>query len=92
MRPFVEIKDLTIRFPEGNSSFEAVKHVSFQIREGEILGVVGESGSGKSTIARTVLGINRDYTGEIMLKDQHPQMVFQDPFGSLNPAKPHIRL
>ena len=66
---------------------QALSDVSFSIKKGEIVGLVGESGSGKSTIARTVLGINRDYTGEIMLKDQHPQMVFQDPFGSLNPAK-----
>ena len=74
MRPFVEIKDLTIRFPEGNSSFEAVKHVSFQIREGEILGVVGESGSGKSMSALALMGLLKKEAeipnGEILFRGQ----------------------
>ena len=50
MEPLVEIKNLSIRFPEGNSTFEAVKGISFSIGKGEIVGVVGESGSGKSKI------------------------------------------
>ena len=45
MEPLVEIKNLSIRFPEGNSTFEAVKGISFSIGKGEIVGVVGESGS-----------------------------------------------
>ena len=54
---------------------------------GECVGLVGESGSGKSTIARTLLGINKNYEGTITHAEEHPQMVFQDPFGSLNPSK-----
>lgn len=57
MKPLVEIKDLTISFPEGRTTFEAVKGISFDIREGEILGVVGESGSGKSMSALALMGL-----------------------------------
>ena len=55
--------------------------------EGEVLAIAGESGSGKSTLARAIVGINKDYTGEIWQKYGSPQMVFQDPYSSLNPAK-----
>lgn len=61
--------------------------VSFEIKEGEILGLVGESGSGKSTLAKTILNINRDYDGHIEKKSDAISMIFQDPYGSLNPAK-----
>lgn len=61
--------------------------VSFSMREGEIRGLVGESGSGKSTLVKTLLGINKEYNGEITHHSTLPQMVFQDPYGSLNPSK-----
>ena len=61
--------------------------VSFEIRRGEILGLVGESGCGKSTLARAILGIEKDITGTIIHKTYRPQMVFQNPYGSLNPYK-----
>ena len=52
------------------------------------MGIVGESGCGKSTLAKTIVGLNRDFTGTMAMdKTVHPQMVFQDPFGSLNPAR-----
>ena len=57
MEPLVEIKNLSIRFPEGNSTFEAVKDISFSIGKGEIVGVVGESGSGKSMSALALMGL-----------------------------------
>lgn len=70
----VEIKNLSIQFPEGDTSFEAVKDVSFQIQEGEILGVVGESGSGKSMSALALMGLlSRDAvvaSGEILFRGQ----------------------
>ncbi len=61
--------------------------VSFELRRGEILGLVGESGCGKSTLARAILGIEKDITGTITHKTYRPQMVFQNPYGSLNPYK-----
>ncbi len=66
---------------------QILHQVSFSMKEGEVLGLVGESGSGKSTLVKTILGINKDYTGKIMHTSERPQMVFQDPYGSLNPAK-----
>lgn len=64
-----------------------LKDVSFEMEEGEILGLVGESGCGKSTLVKTILSMVKDYEGEIHCTDIHPQMIFQDPFGSLNPSK-----
>ena len=66
--------------------FHAVKDVSFSIEQGEIMGLVGESGCGKSTLSKAILGM-QPYTGEILHYTKRPQMVFQDPYGSLNPAK-----
>lgn len=66
---------------------QILKDVSFSMRQGEILGLVGESGCGKSTLAKTILHMIDDYEGTISVNDPHPQMVFQDPYGSLNPMK-----
>ena len=63
-----------------------VKDVSFDLHRGEILGLVGESGCGKSTLSKAILGM-LPYQGEIIHYSRRPQMVFQDPYGSLNPAK-----
>ena len=61
--------------------------VNLNVYQGEILGLVGESGCGKSTLSKAILGLHTDYEGEIIHYTNRPQMVFQDPFGSLNPAK-----
>ncbi|PCI87280.1 MAG: ABC transporter ATP-binding protein [Hyphomicrobiales bacterium] len=79
---------------------DAVKDVNFNIKEGETFGIVGESGSGKSTIARMVTGLYKPYKGavkflgkeisaishtpEVLPYRRQMQMVFQDPFSSLN--------
>ncbi|WP_026522442.1 ABC transporter ATP-binding protein [Butyrivibrio sp. VCB2001] len=70
-----------------NKKIQALHDVSVSMQEGEVLAIAGESGSGKSTLARAIVGINKDYTGEIWQKYKSPQMVFQDPYSSLNPAK-----
>ena len=60
--------------------------ISFDVRDGEIFGIVGESGCGKSTLSRTILGMNPLYDGSIVHNNKKPQMIFQDPYSSLNPA------
>ena len=74
-------------FSHKDRKIQALFDVSFSMEEGEVLAIAGESGSGKSTLARAIVGINKDYTGEIIEKYESPQMVFQDPYSSLNPAK-----
>lgn len=68
------------------SSKQVLRNINLRMKQGEILGVVGESGSGKSTLAKVILGIVRDYQGEVIHYSPRPQMVFQDPYSSLNPA------
>ncbi|MFT4133925.1 dipeptide ABC transporter ATP-binding protein [Labrys sp. (in: a-proteobacteria)] len=88
---------------KAEGTLQALDRVSFALREGEILGVVGESGSGKSTIGRIVVGLDRPDEGQVRLGNNvyaHAgamtlagqqrsaiQMVFQDPYGSLNPRR-----
>lgn len=74
-------------FLRKKNKIQALHDVSVNMEEGEVLAIAGESGSGKSTLARAIVGINKDYTGEIWQKYDRPQMVFQDPYSSLNPAK-----
>ena len=90
----LEVKGLSVRYEDRSlfgkkTSFQALTDVSFEVRRGEILGLVGESGCGKSTLSKAILGMldRATVTGEIRHFTPRPQMVFQDPFGSLNPAK-----
>jgi microcin C transport system ATP-binding protein len=53
--PLVDVRDLSVRFTAGPTSFDAVKHVSFKIAKGEIVALVGESGSGKTVSALSIL-------------------------------------
>ena len=79
---------------------KAVDGVSFQLHESETLGLVGESGCGKSTLGRCVLQLYRATAGHVFFGDtdltdlsgdelrpfrKHFQMIFQDPYDSLNP-------
>ncbi|MBQ8264681.1 MAG: ABC transporter ATP-binding protein [Oscillospiraceae bacterium] len=64
----------------------AVSNVSFSLEKGEILGLVGESGCGKSSLSKAILGMI-PHSGEIIHHTPRPMMVFQDPYGSLNPSK-----
>ena len=64
---------------------QVVFDASFDIHEGEMLGLVGGSGCGKSSLGKAILHINNDIDGEIIHYSDKPQMIFQDPKGSLNP-------
>lgn len=83
----VYYRDRTRLFGQEQSLKQVLYDVSFTIHEGEILGLCGESGCGKSTLSKTITGIIRDFSGELYLRDGQPQMVFQDPYSSLNPSK-----
>ena len=117
MPPILEVKDLHVRFPvfggvllRRTGEVHAVKGVSFELNQGETLGLVGESGSGKTTVGRAIINIlsamspDVEITGRILyhhasrVVDLAPlgrnamrpyrsdiQMIFQDPYSSLNP-------
>ena len=90
----LEVKNLSVEYQDSTlfgkkTTFKALDDVSFHVNKGEILGLVGESGCGKSTLSKAILGMldTAKVTGEIIHHTKRPQMVFQDPYGSLNPAK-----
>jgi oligopeptide transport system ATP-binding protein len=105
--PILSVRDLRVYFEiqsEGwlskSKTLRAVDGVTFDLMQGETLGVVGESGCGKSTMARAVLGLVPITSGEVLFagKDlarldagemraqrQHLQIIFQDPLASLDP-------
>ena len=73
------------RFRKG--TYQEVLHdVTFDVHDGEILGLVGESGTGKSTLSRAILGMIKPDQGSITHYTKRPQMIFQDPYSALNPA------
>ncbi|MCR4750132.1 MAG: ABC transporter ATP-binding protein [Lachnospiraceae bacterium] len=86
-----EVEDVCVSFTKRKGlkkeTKEVLKHVSLQINEGEILGLVGESGCGKSTLAKTIIGLLKPQSGRVNTKYPNTQMIFQDPYGSLNPTK-----
>ena len=84
----------------GKREFKAVQNVNFQLRRGHTLGVVGESGSGKTTMGLTLLRLHEPTGGEVIFDDKNLlklsdrerqamrrriQIVFQNPYASLNP-------
>lgn len=106
-KPILQIKNLKTWFPVNSSFFgktteyvKAVDDVSFDVYEGETLGLVGESGCGKTTLGRTLLRLAPAHSGEIIFDGKsildlnqnemiemrkHMQIIFQDPYSSLNP-------
>lgn len=91
MKNILEVNKLNVYYKNKGKKADALQHVlhdvSFCMKKGEILGLVGESGCGKTTLAKAILGMQKRFDGSIVLDCDNPQMVFQDPYGSLNPAK-----
>ena len=85
--PVFELRDLSSFYGKGKDRLRYLKNVNLSLQQGEVLGLVGESGSGKSTLAKCLLGMVTDTEGYLKVNAPRPQMVFQDPYGSLNPAK-----
>ena len=85
--PIVRLSHLNSWYGRGKERKQVLRDVALTLAPGEVLGIVGESGSGKSTLAKCVLGIVTDITGERTVRSSRPQMVFQDPYGSLNPSR-----
>lgn len=101
--PLVEVRNLSKHFDlKKGELLKAVDDLSFRIFPGETLGLVGESGSGKSTTGRTILQLHEPTDGEVLYKGvpvtrlsknelksmrRHMQIIFQDPYSSLNPRK-----
>ena len=105
-RPLLEVKNLEKAYISktgicNNASiFKAVNNVSFNLYEGETLGLVGESGCGKSTLGNAILQLDKATAGTILYKGNNItklskpalrqlrkdiQIIFQDPYASLNP-------
>lgn len=91
MGNILEVENLNVYYKNKGRKSEGLAHVlhdvSFCMKKGEILGLVGESGCGKTTLAKAILGMQKRFDGNIRLDCANPQMVFQDPYGSLNPSK-----
>ncbi len=101
--PLLQVQDLRVQFPQGRGRyFHALRGVSLHINAGETVGLVGESGSGKTTIGRVILGQTPASAGRIVFAGEDItaatrqrrrslgrdiQVVFQDPYGSLNPSR-----
>ena len=99
----LRVEDLVVEFPAGRKQVvQAVSSVSFDVAEGETLGIVGESGCGKSTVARSIIRLNPIRSGRVLYRGRNLaelegealrrirpnlQMIFQDPISSLNPRR-----
>ena len=100
LKPLIEVISLHKNFGSSAKPVRAVNDVSFAIMPGETLGLVGESGSGKSTIGRSLLRLIDASSGQVLYRGEDLgqasdsrmralrsklQMIFQDPYASLNP-------
>ena len=100
--PLLSVKDLVVTYGRKRSAVQAVAGISFEVFEGETLGLVGESGCGKSTTGRAILQLEAITSGSVTFdgtdlttldreamrqKRSELQMLFQDPISSLNPRR-----
>ena len=90
MAEIIRTENLQYAYPadEGAEPVLALKGVDLTIEQGSFVVVLGHNGSGKSTLAKTILGMVKPAAGEVVHYTKRPQMIFQDPYSSLNPAYP----
>lgn len=96
--PLLQVRDLAMAYGDN----QVLHGIDLTLEAGESVLLLGESGSGKTTLARSVAGLNPDYTGEVLLRDellqhssrkrtleqrQDVQYIFQSPYSSLNPRR-----
>ena len=99
-KPLISARNIKKYFDVGEGMLKAVDGISFDIYEGETFGLVGESGCGKSTAGRTIIRLYEPTDGELIFNGRNVyelsrhemqevrknfQMIFQDPYASLNP-------
>ncbi|MGA1207529.1 MAG: ABC transporter ATP-binding protein [Litorivicinaceae bacterium] len=105
LSPLLSLVDIAHQFSIGGGVFkkaqalQAVRGISLDIRQGEVLAIVGESGCGKTTLAKILMHVIAPSSGEVLFQGQplsslspaaraaHLQAIFQDPYSSLNPRK-----
>lgn len=100
MKEILRVQNLKKYFKTPKGQLHAVDDISFNILEGETLGIVGESGCGKSTLGRAILRLHEPTSGEVYFMGENilnynkhkmkkireeMQIIFQDPYASLNP-------
>ncbi|MCM1188833.1 MAG: ABC transporter ATP-binding protein [bacterium] len=92
--PILQVRNLSVFYRDGGNSlfgakkrYCAVEGAEFDLYPGESLGLVGESGCGKTSLSKAILGMHDDITGSVVHHSVRPQMIFQDPYSSLNPTK-----
>lgn len=85
--PVLEVQHLCAGYGSRRKYRQVLFDIDFCLNRGEILGLVGESGCGKSTLSKTILGFVPPKSGQVIHHTSRPQMIFQDPFSSLNPGK-----
>lgn len=98
--PLLDVQQISKQFHLKGQLLNVLQNISFQLSEGEILGLGGESGCGKSTVGKLLMGLLKPTSGSIVFQGQrlsdllnqqsqtwrrHIQMVFQHPAASLNP-------
>lgn len=87
-KPVLRVEGLNVYYPEKRGQKkQVIFDADFTVYEREIVGLIGDSGGGKSSLSKAILGLNPHVEGSIVHYTEHPQMVFQDPYGSLNPAR-----
>jgi oligopeptide/dipeptide ABC transporter ATP-binding protein len=100
--PLLEVRQLSVHYQRRRTLVKALGDVTFDVLSGETVGLVGESGSGKSTVARAILGLAPIHSGSVCFAGEdvtflpfkerrqvyrNLQIVFQDPYSSLNPSR-----